>query len=275
MTDTPEPLEALDALVGRNVQELRKAQGMTQTDLANEVTERGIPFRQQTVVKIEQGKRPLRLTEADAVARALNVSVDALVAERVVIDLAAMLASHTRALADAWTEANTALEGLVRARESVRFALGSVVRKGQHDRVPKELLDEAATLVQVDPVMVAESVKARGMAQRGVDEAELIGAVESRTFRAEEYEADVSEHEVVMRLLESAAARSPGDRRPTEEERHMIAAFLRRETDPTAIESVADQIAGLGHGELAAEMREASQGLRRQHSPGGQKNERG
>src|SRR4051794_35884755 len=78
----PDEDSGFDAMAGENVGVLRRGSGMTQTELAEAVSERGIPFRQQTIVKIEKGQRPLRLREADAIAAALGVDLAALVDER-------------------------------------------------------------------------------------------------------------------------------------------------------------------------------------------------
>lgn len=81
MDDTLDPPAAegdYDAQVGRMIQSTRKARGVTQAQLAALVEERGLQMRQQTVVKIEQGRRPLRLQEAQALADALGIDLDSL-----------------------------------------------------------------------------------------------------------------------------------------------------------------------------------------------------
>ena len=45
---------------------------MTQTELARQLTARGLPFHQQTVQRVEKGERPLRLNEALAIAEILG-----------------------------------------------------------------------------------------------------------------------------------------------------------------------------------------------------------
>jgi hypothetical protein len=47
---------------------------MTQAQLAYELTERGFPFQQQTILKVEKGSRPLRFEEAQAVAEILRTN---------------------------------------------------------------------------------------------------------------------------------------------------------------------------------------------------------
>src|ERR1700720_1898610 len=51
--------------------ELRTAK-MSQTELARQLSGRGLPFHQQTVQRIEKGERPLRLNEALEIAEILG-----------------------------------------------------------------------------------------------------------------------------------------------------------------------------------------------------------
>jgi transcriptional regulator with XRE-family HTH domain len=66
-------------LVGASVQRFRKARGMSQADLARELSRLGLPFQQQTVLKVEKGTRPLKFEEAYAIAVMLGVDPAALV----------------------------------------------------------------------------------------------------------------------------------------------------------------------------------------------------
>jgi ribosome-binding protein aMBF1 (putative translation factor) len=64
-----------DAEIGQKVADARSFMGMSQNELAEHLTARGLPFYQTTVSRIEDGARPLRLNEAVVVAAALNVNV--------------------------------------------------------------------------------------------------------------------------------------------------------------------------------------------------------
>ena len=48
---------------------------MTQTDLARALKAYGLPFHQQTIQRIESGERPVRLNEANLIARELGVDL--------------------------------------------------------------------------------------------------------------------------------------------------------------------------------------------------------
>jgi transcriptional regulator with XRE-family HTH domain len=64
--------------VGRNLQRFRKAADLSQADLAEMLSGRGLPFQQQTILKVEKGTRPLRFEEALAIAQILRINVASL-----------------------------------------------------------------------------------------------------------------------------------------------------------------------------------------------------
>jgi transcriptional regulator with XRE-family HTH domain len=63
----------VDAAMGANLRAWREAKGISQEDLAAAMTTRGFGFSQSTIWKIEQGRRPLKVTEAVALSDALEL----------------------------------------------------------------------------------------------------------------------------------------------------------------------------------------------------------
>jgi transcriptional regulator with XRE-family HTH domain len=61
-----------------NIRRVREEQGMSQGKFAEEMTTRGWPWRQQTVTRVETGRRTVRLGEAHAAADILHVTLDRL-----------------------------------------------------------------------------------------------------------------------------------------------------------------------------------------------------
>lgn len=108
-----------DTEVGARVQRLRERHGLTQATLANAMVGQGHPWHQQTVVKTEKGLRPLRLTEASALADALHCTLGDLTGDLSDGDHAALRSLLARCLEadDAVTRA-TATADSVRARLS-------------------------------------------------------------------------------------------------------------------------------------------------------------
>jgi transcriptional regulator with XRE-family HTH domain len=70
--------QAFDQHIGANLALLRKAKGYSQSDLALLLEQHGLPFQQQTILKIEKGARPLKLQEALTVAEVLDADLAAL-----------------------------------------------------------------------------------------------------------------------------------------------------------------------------------------------------
>lgn len=70
-----------NAEFGARIAELRKARGMTQTDVARHVAAHGHLWWQQTVQRVELGKRSVRVSELAALAGAVGVEPIALLNE--------------------------------------------------------------------------------------------------------------------------------------------------------------------------------------------------
>ena len=71
-----------DEEIGENVRTYRRAAGLSQTALAERLSEVGLPMSQQTVQKIESGARALKLTEGTVIGRALNIRPEWLLARQ-------------------------------------------------------------------------------------------------------------------------------------------------------------------------------------------------
>lgn len=100
--------------VGQNVQRFRKAASLSQAELAQELAERGLPFGQTTVVKVEQGTRPLKLEEAQAVAELLGISTPVLISH--------VWNPELPRLSEAAEQLHSALEGIqIRLRRKERL----------------------------------------------------------------------------------------------------------------------------------------------------------
>lgn len=81
--ENDDPLEALsdtERRIGRNLRRIREGLKLTQGDIASRLKAQGLRFHQSQVAKIERGERPLRVNEWIAIAEALGVSSEALMA---------------------------------------------------------------------------------------------------------------------------------------------------------------------------------------------------
>lgn len=68
-----------DEQIGARVRELRREEGLSQAELAELMTDMGVPMQQQTILKIEKGSRSLRMSEAVVMATCLRVTMSSMV----------------------------------------------------------------------------------------------------------------------------------------------------------------------------------------------------
>jgi transcriptional regulator with XRE-family HTH domain len=68
--------ESADETIGVNVRLFREEAGLSQSDLAEEMARRGIPWYQQTVGRVEAGRQQVRATELAALAEILHTSMN-------------------------------------------------------------------------------------------------------------------------------------------------------------------------------------------------------
>jgi len=141
--------DGLDATAGENIRRLRGALGMSQAELAGLL---GATYRQQTVHKVEQGTRPLRLAEAAAIAEVFHVRVDDLYAgeyegNRVaqLEGVARMVIDRYRAAADALTvleDRRRTLAGMLQKMETVPPRLREVAESWADDTLIEQCAEE-------------------------------------------------------------------------------------------------------------------------------------
>ena len=67
-----------DICIGANIREIRRRQGLKQTELAGLLQLEGIPMTREALVKIERGAQHIQASQLRAIKNALNVSYDKL-----------------------------------------------------------------------------------------------------------------------------------------------------------------------------------------------------
>lgn len=70
------PSDEAERRFGVNLRSLREARSMSQVRFAEEMSARGWPWHQQTVTRVETGRRMVRFGEAHAAAAILAVTLD-------------------------------------------------------------------------------------------------------------------------------------------------------------------------------------------------------
>ena len=80
-SNTPLPRADFDQVLKERVQVLRKSAGLTQRQLADQMTSAGYRMHQTTIAKIEAGERPVIVGEAAALAIILGVGLADLITD--------------------------------------------------------------------------------------------------------------------------------------------------------------------------------------------------
>lgn len=68
----------IDRSIGAIIQRLRESAGISQAGLAKQLSADGLRWTQGTLSRVENGERPIKLSEAAVLARRLRVSVSGL-----------------------------------------------------------------------------------------------------------------------------------------------------------------------------------------------------
>ena len=109
----PDFATEIDQNIGRNLKALREARGMAQSDLARRVAGMGVPgFHQTTIARIESGQRALRASEAIAICRILETTIEGLAESRG----SALLRAHGTHLSEKLIAFHQAANELIHAR---------------------------------------------------------------------------------------------------------------------------------------------------------------
>lgn len=81
----------LEAIFARRFRQTREAMGMSQADMAREMSHIGYRMHQTAIAKIERGDRPLRLSEAGALASIVKCRLSDIVDTEAPTDTARLL----------------------------------------------------------------------------------------------------------------------------------------------------------------------------------------
>lgn len=171
-------MASTDETIGANIRAYRQALDMSQADLAELLTEAGVPgFYPQTITKIESGKRSLKLAEGLEVARILRVEPRALY-ERpgsAVMDL--RVQRTTRGLASSFAT----LVDAVRAHLDGMIEIGELLdtADGLSEGMLRAALDRYSFAALADAVHLADS-EAGAVSDRG---RELVSTLEGLAQR--------------------------------------------------------------------------------------------
>lgn len=124
MSDTPPAGADIDRNVATNLRQFREERGMSQDELAQRMSERGFGFTQATIWKIESGQRPVKISEAVALGKALGLlSWTHLIEEPKLTRRLAELQAANRRAYEAYAETKAAAARYLEAQVEVVLAV--------------------------------------------------------------------------------------------------------------------------------------------------------
>jgi transcriptional regulator with XRE-family HTH domain len=136
----------VDQNIGRNLRAARERAGISQLELARMVGDLGVEgFHQTTIVRIENGNRPLRAAEAIAICRVLDVTLEYLAESAAT----ASLRSFIRSLDESADSFQAAVRNLVYQRWNVAYELDNRIPYDAEGFAAQETILRA----NVDPVL--------------------------------------------------------------------------------------------------------------------------
>jgi cell division inhibitor SepF len=175
--------EVAEQRFAANLRETREAQSMSQYALAREMSDRGWPWRQQTVARIETGQRMVRLGEGTAIAEILHIPLDTLIQPIGETRDAELLSEWIKRARTAYKEIVRAAAELITTRGNLR---GHPALVGLISPRLEELAQEARAVQALTP----DAAIAEAAGQRARDAALIIaraGAGGTVTIRPASY----------------------------------------------------------------------------------------
>lgn len=125
-----EEYEAEEARFAESVKQRREAKGWNQTELAKRMVLHGWKnFTQMTISRTEKGERPIRLSEARALAEVLGATVSLMIAPPEDAGIVEELAYSAGAVRLARRHIYAALSELERAKETASYVLHANQRR--------------------------------------------------------------------------------------------------------------------------------------------------
>ena len=147
-----------DERFGTNVRAERERAGISQKAIATAMNERGHAWHQQTVVRVEAGRQPVRIGEAEDLAKILHTSLDRLTWTTQEASAALFLDSVIARTEGAWEKISAGTRELLYCIWQLSTSVGEAERAGCYgsDRVER-IVQEAKVVLEGTPEGALES----------------------------------------------------------------------------------------------------------------------
>jgi transcriptional regulator with XRE-family HTH domain len=147
-----EPAGLADERFAANIREERGRRKLSQGELARRMAERGFPYYQQTVRRIEEGRRKVSVGEATALAEILGTTMDRLTWPGRAASAAGMLDETIARGLNGWDAIADGTAELLWAQYQLEVSIAEVERAGYHgsDKI-REIAEEARSVMGLTP----------------------------------------------------------------------------------------------------------------------------
>ncbi|WP_344231449.1 helix-turn-helix transcriptional regulator [Kribbella hippodromi] len=183
-----EGFEQHEKILGAKIRQLREERRWSQSDLADQLSRLGFDLHQTTIAKMEAGRRPLRVSEAVAVAHVCGLPAGALFwlpvqgepstleflrekiqdLEQQVEQTRQLMSESLATYAGVYAEQSTSLHMAVAAMSTAEAEIverearqAAVARQAERDAAAKARREKAVRLAQQDPDAVLEALNER------------------------------------------------------------------------------------------------------------------
>ena len=147
-----EPAGLADERFATNIREERERQKLSQGELARRMAERGFPYYQQTIRRIEEGRRKVSVGEAKALAEILGTTMDRLTLPGQVAAAAYMMNFAAAGAQRAWNDIASHTTMLLAARATLEHLAAQMIERDYlgSDKI-REIVTAAAQAAEMTP----------------------------------------------------------------------------------------------------------------------------
>ena len=147
-----EPAGLVDELFAVNIRETRERLKLSQGELARRMAERGFPYYQQTIRRIEEGRRKVSVGEAKAIAQILRTTMDRLTWPGQEASAAALLDERIAAASYSYHEIIVWTSNLLFAQRRLAVTVEEIERAAFREKEKfREILAKAHEVLRLAP----------------------------------------------------------------------------------------------------------------------------
>jgi transcriptional regulator with XRE-family HTH domain len=156
-----EPAGLADERFATNIREERERQKLSQGELARRMAERGFPYYQQTIRRIEEGRRKVSVGEAKALAEILGTTMDRLTWPGQVAAVAYLMEIAIGRAQQAWDDITRGTTTLLYAHATLEHIAAQMIERDYlgSDKI-REIVAEAARVAEMNPHDAVEAGRA-------------------------------------------------------------------------------------------------------------------